>query len=68
MDNQQENTYQRTDEATPNGGTYSVIYYRDSDGKPCGEAHAKTCEIVEYDADDNPIHRTYGFINRKELS
>ena len=53
-------TFKRIDEATPNGGTYSIIYYRDGDGHPCSEARACSCEIVEYDAADTPIHRTYG--------
>ena len=53
-------TYKRIDEATPNGGAYSVIYYRGRNGEPCREDEAVSCEIVEYDAKDQPIARTYG--------
>ena len=57
-------TYKRTDEATPNGGVYSIIYYRNGNGHPCTEAYACSCEIVEYDADDQPIARNYGTMKR----
>jgi hypothetical protein len=40
---------ERIDGPTPNGGAYLVIYRHD-DG---------STEIVEFDADDAEIHRTY---------
>jgi hypothetical protein len=41
---------ERHDGPTPNGGAYSIAYFRD-DG---------SMEIVEFDADGKEIHRTYG--------
>lgn len=59
-------TYKRVDEATPNGGAYSVGYYKGSNGKPCKEADAVACEIVEYNADGQPIARTYGRMKQSD--
>ena len=63
MNSMQSDTSKRIEGITPNGGVYSVIYFRDSEGKPCNEANATACEIVEYDAANNPIYRTYGCIS-----
>ena len=41
---------ERREGPTPNGGAYSIAYYHD-DGR---------MEIVEFDAADKAIHRTYG--------
>jgi len=57
-------TYKRIDEPTPSGGAYSVIYYRDTNGKACREAEAVSCEIVEYDENNEPIQRIYGSIEQ----
>jgi hypothetical protein len=40
---------ERTEGPTPNGGAYAIAYFHD-DG---------SMEIVEFDANDNEIHRTY---------
>lgn len=40
---------ERTEGPTPNGGAYAFAYFHD-DG---------SMEIVEFDANDNEIHRTY---------
>jgi hypothetical protein len=52
-------TSERIDEPTPNGGAYSVAYFTDKAGLPCAKADAEDILIVEYDADDDAIHRTY---------
>lgn len=39
----------RIDGATPNGGAYSILYTHDDGSR----------EIVEFDADDKAIFRTY---------
>lgn len=49
----------RIDEPTPNGGSYSVTFFKNKEGKPCAEKDAVRFEIVEYDEQDNPIARTY---------
>ena len=49
----------RIDEPTPNGGAYSVIYFKDKDGNPCSESAAKHFEIIEYDENNEPIMHTY---------
>ncbi len=50
--------------ATAGGSVRSIIYYQDDSGAPCDKAAATRAEIVEYDADDKEIQRTYGTINR----
>lgn len=52
-------TSERLDEPTPNGGAYSVAYFRDKEGRPCRKEHAHQMEIVEYDDHDNEVHRTH---------
>ena len=52
-------TSKRIDEPTPNGGSYSVAYFRDRNGKPCSEKDAVKLEIIEYDENNNQIARTY---------
>lgn len=44
---------------TPNGGVKSTAFYQDAQGQPTTKDKAVKVEIVEYDAHDNPIHRTY---------
>ena len=56
---------ERTDGPTPNGGSYSEIYYRDDDGNPADKKAATRCEIVEYDAEGRIISSTLGFLGKK---
>lgn len=51
---------------TPNGGTKSVIYYRDDKGNPAEKDVATQAEIVEMNDDDKVVHRTYGTIGKKK--
>ncbi len=62
---EQNETQTRSDTPTPNGGVYSIAYWKDKDGKPTTQAQYVTGEIVEFDADDKAIFRTY-FTNGKE--
>lgn len=52
-------TSKRISEPTPNGGVYSVTYFKDANGHPCTEKEAVHYEIVEYDERDNEVGRTY---------
>jgi hypothetical protein len=52
-------TSERRDGPTPNGGVYSVANFLDAEGKPCPKAEAIGMEILEYDADDRCVGRTY---------
>ena len=47
--------FRRVDEPTPNGGVYSIAYYRDKKMIPCTEDKAELIEIVEFDKDDYPF-------------
>lgn len=57
---------ERADGPTPNGGSYSEIYYRDDDGNPADKKEATRFEIVEYDADGGFISSTLGFLEKKK--
>ena len=57
----EEKCFRRVDEPTPNGGIYSIAYFRDKNWNPCTEDKAEIYEIVEFDEKDNPFFRTYGF-------
>jgi hypothetical protein len=50
-------TEERVDGPTPNGGAYSIAYFRDAEGNPCQKAGA--AEIVEFDAKGEAVHRSY---------
>lgn len=51
---------ERRDEPTPRGGVYSIIYFQDADGNPVEQpADVVKAEVIEYDAQDNEIFRTY---------
>jgi len=52
----------RIDGQTPNGGAYAIAYYFDKDKKPCIPQEASFCEIIEYNENDNIIHRTYALV------
>ncbi len=49
---------ERSDGPTPNGGAYSIAYYH-ADG---------SMEIVEFDAADVAIHRSYSAPNESDLA
>jgi len=44
---------------TPNGGTKSVVYYRDAQGNPAPKSKAVAGEGHELDAAGNSIARVY---------
>jgi hypothetical protein len=50
---------ERIDEPTPEGGTYSIAYFRDKDGSPCQKDKSVAMTVVEYNSKDEPIYRTY---------
>ena len=45
---------------TPNGGAYSVAYYRDANGDPCTKDKASQIEVCEYSAKGVCINSIYG--------
>lgn len=53
------NTQERINHPTPNGGGYSIGYFKDKDGNPCQKSKAVAIEIVEFSEDDQEITRTY---------
>lgn len=61
-------TSERRDGPTPNGGAYSIAYYRDASGKPATKDKAVEIEIVEYAADGREVVRTYAVINARCLT
>jgi hypothetical protein len=56
-------TEERIDGPTPQGGAYSIAYYRDENGELIDKAVASRVEIVEYDSRGNMIWRTYGTLD-----
>lgn len=52
-------TSERHDGPTPNGGVYSIAYFRGPDGAPTSKGLAVAMEIQEFDAQDRMIRRTY---------
>ena len=56
-------TSQRREGPTPNGGTYSIAYFRDENGNPTTKDQARIVEIIEYNAKGEVIHSTIGYIN-----
>lgn len=52
-------TPERIDGPTPDGGDYSIAYFRDAEGNPCPRAEAAEVEVVEFSADGEQINRTY---------
>jgi uncharacterized protein (DUF2141 family) len=59
MPGNSDDTQQRTEGPTPHGGAYAIAFFRDKDGNPCPKADAAGMEVVEFDADDNQVFRTY---------
>lgn len=54
-----DDTSERHDGPTPNGGAYSVANFLDAERKPCPKDRAKFIEIMEYDANDEVVARTW---------
>lgn len=54
-----QNTQERIDEKAPNGGAYSIAYFKDADGDPTEKEKASSTEIIEFDKEDRQIFRTY---------
>jgi hypothetical protein len=52
-------TSTRINEPTPNGGAYSIAYWKDADGNPTTKDKAVAVEIHELDRQDQSIFRTY---------
>jgi hypothetical protein len=50
---------------TPNGGVYSIAYFRDEAGNPVSKDKAVLIEIWEFDQTGEGIYRTYGHIPRR---
>lgn len=50
---------ERQEGPTPKGGAYSIAYYQDAEGNPTEKAEAIKVEVVEFDAADSAIFRTY---------
>lgn len=51
-------TQEKVNKKTPNGGDYSIAYYKDVDGNPTEKSKAVSVEIVEYKGED-AVFRTY---------
>jgi hypothetical protein len=54
---------ERVDGETPNGGTYSIAYFQNNEGKRTTKDKATKIEIIEFDTQDNIINRTYTIKN-----
>lgn len=52
-------TQERIEGPTPNGGAYAIAFWHAEDGSPTDKESAVTCEVVEYDANDQVVFRTY---------
>jgi len=50
---------ERINQPTSNGGKYSIAYFQDSSGNRTTKDKATKIEILEFDAEDNVIFRTY---------
>jgi hypothetical protein len=57
-------TQERINEPTPNGGVYAIAYFYSDKRKPTAKAKATHVEIVEFDANDKEIWRTYGELEK----
>lgn len=58
----------RIDGATPNGGQYFILYFRDKDSRPCVEKKAATVEAVEYTSDGDELFRTHAVVKSDEVT
>lgn len=52
-------TSKRIDGATPHGGIYTLATFRDEDLQPVEKEKASVVELVEYDAEDQPLFHTF---------
>lgn len=52
-------TSERQDGPTPNGGTYSIAYWQDAQGRPVEKAEAVAAEVIEFTDDGQQVFRTY---------
>jgi hypothetical protein len=59
MKSDEDETQERIDGPTPNGGVYSIAYFSDDDGDPTSKQKATRMEIVEFDREGNQLFRTY---------
>lgn len=50
---------ERIEGPTPNGGAYSIAYWRDDNGNPVDREQATKVEIVEYDEAGEQVWRSY---------
>lgn len=55
-------TVQEKTGSTPNGGVRSEAFFRDAEGNPVSQEKAVSVEVIEYDAKDQVVGRTYGDI------
>ena len=53
---------ERNDNPTPNGGDYSIAYYYDKDGEPCGKDKAHRVNIVEYKTGGIRVNEVYAML------
>lgn len=56
-------TSERREGPTPNGGAYSIAYYRDESGNATMKNQARMVEIVEYNEQGKAIHSTIGYLS-----
>ncbi len=59
-------TQERRDGETPNGGVYSIAYWQDADGNPTTKDKAVAAEIVEFDSSDEQVFRNYLTLSKTE--
>lgn len=53
-------TEERIEGPLDGGADYAIVYYQDDKGEPAEKDVAVRAEIVEFDAADEVISRTYG--------
>ena len=51
--------FEKINKPTPNGGVYSVVFFKDKNYIPCTKEEAVHYEIIEYDKHNTQIFRTY---------
>jgi hypothetical protein len=52
---------------TPHGGDYSILYWKDAQGRPIAQAQAMQVEIREFSALGQEIKRTQAFLDTLSL-
>jgi hypothetical protein len=57
-------TSERIEGKTPNGGSYSIAYWKDAKGNPTTKDKAVAAEIVEFDDEDQAVNRTYARLSQ----